>query len=270
MTKIKGASYLIDSHAHLNSYDTEEIQMIINECNEKNIKIIHTISTNLKEIKEIQLIAEKYNNVIYSIGVHPLYIEENSFKSEDVFSTLIKLSTNKKVVSIGETGLDLFKNEISLSTQIKYFEKHIEACQETNLPIVIHSRDADSFLLDIISSKIKEKTFNGVMHCFTSSKETAFKMIDLGFLISASGIITFPKSSELRDTFENIPLDKLLIETDAPYLAPNKYRGKKNYPYYIVETAKTLASIKDISFDEISYITTENFLKIFKKSNIVI
>ncbi|MDZ5761545.1 TatD family hydrolase [Lyticum sinuosum] len=197
-----------------------------------------------------------------SVGLHPLYVHEEKIPTVD---DIIKLTDNKNIIGIGETGLDYYRctNSESIALQHASFEAHIIAAQETGLPIIVHTRDAEDDTISIIKKYIKTKKFSGVIHCFTGSEILAREMIDIGFGISASGIVTFKNAKEIQKIFTMIPLDSILLETDSPYLAPIPYRGKNNEPSYIKEIALFLANLRQISFDDICNVTTSNFYRIF-------
>ena len=182
-------------------------------------------------------------------------------------SAMQKLNLNKKIIGIGETGLDFYYNHSEKKDQIKSFEEHINAAKEKKIPLIVHTRSAEKETLEIIKSHKKEGDFKLLIHCFTGSKRFAFDLLDLGAFISASGVITFKKSEELANTFKEIPNDKILVETDAPYLAPVPLRGKSNEPSYIIHTVKFLSALKKITFEELSNITTKNFFNLFGDLN---
>ena len=187
--------------------------------------------------------------------------------NETVIKRIYENSNNAKFIGIGETGLDFFYNHSDKKSQIQSFEKHIEISQDLSLPLIIHMREAEEDTVRIIKHKIKSKNFNGVIHCFTGTQKFADEMIELGFYISASGIITFKKSDELRSVFKSISNNRLLIETDSPYLSPEPLRGKINQPSHIIHTIKKLAEIRNTDYDHIVSITNENFFKLFTKIN---
>ena len=172
---------------------------------------------------------------------------------------------NKKIIGIGETGLDFYYNYSDKKDQIKCFEEHIIAAQNLQIPLIVHTRNAESETLEILKKKLNKKNFKILIHCFTGSKDFAFKLLDLGAYISASGVVTFKKSSDLANTFKLMPNNKILVETDSPYLAPVPLRGKPNEPSYIIHTVKFLSELKKLSFDEFSNITTQNFFTLFGK-----
>ena len=257
---------IIDSHCHLN-YEPLSVSLkdTINRANKEGIKYLLTISTEDKSFKTILKILEEFNCVYGTYGIHPH--EAKNHKSIEVKDIIKKIYTNKKIIGIGESGLDFHYNYSEKSEQIKCFEEHIAAAQETKLPIIVHTRSAEQETLEILKRRKSEKDFKILIHCFTGSKKFAFNLLDLDAYISASGVITFKKSVELANTFKEIPNERILVETDAPYLAPVPLRGKPNEPSYIIHTIKFLSKIKNLSFEEFSNITTENFFKLFGKLN---
>ena len=257
---------IIDSHCHLN-YEPLSVSLkdTINRANKEGIKYLLTISTEDKSFKKILKILEEFNCVYGTYGIHPH--EAKNHKSIEVKDIIKKIYTNKKIIGIGESGLDFHYNHSEKNEQIKCFEEHIAAAQETKLPIIVHTRSAEQETLEILKRRKSEKDFKILIHCFTGSKKFAFNLLDLDAYISASGVITFKKSVELANTFKEIPNERILVETDAPYLAPVPLRGKPNEPSYIIHTIKFLSKIKNLSFEEFSNITTENFFKLFGKLN---
>ena len=175
------------------------------------------------------------------------------------------MNKNKKIIGIGESGLDFYYNHSDKKDQIKCFEEHITASQKTQLPLIVHTRNAEADTLEILKKRLIEKDFKILIHCFTGSEEFAFKLIDLGAYISASGVVTFKKSDNLANTFKKLPNDRILVETDSPYLAPAPLRGKPNEPSYIIHTVKFLSKLKDLSFEDFSDITSKNFFRLFGK-----
>lgn len=257
---------IIDSHCHL-TYEPMLSSLVetIGRANKGGVSYMLTISTEHKSFNKILEITNSYNCVYGTYGIHPHEAKSHkNIKSSDIIENL-KLS--KKIIGIGETGLDFHYNHSNKADQIHCFEKHISASQETQLPLIIHSRSAEDDMLQILKRRINEKNFKFLIHCFTGSRDFAFKLLDLGAYISASGVITFKKSKDLASIFKDIPNERILVETDAPYLSPVPYRGKPNEPSYIVHTVKFLSQIKDIPFDKFSNVTTDNFFKLFGKLN---
>ncbi len=257
---------LVDSHCHLDypDYDDEGLEAIIKRAQEQGVEKFLTISTNLPVFDKVLAVAKKFPNVVYcTVGTHPHHAGEEpemDFSRDDI----IKLTHHKEVVGIGETGLDYFYEHSLKDEQKQGLIKHIEASLETDLPLVVHTRDADEDLIDILKNTSEGK-LRGVIHCFSGGKDLARAALDLGFYISVSGIITFKKTDELREAVKYVPMDRLLVETDCPFLAPVPYRGKRNEPAYVTHTAMTLSELKEITIDEVSDITTKNFFNLFNK-----
>ena len=253
---------IIDSHCHLD-YEplSKDIDQVINRAKKEGVKFFLTIGTEDNGFSKILDITNKYKEVFCSYGIHPH--EAKNHKSINREKIIKKVNLNKKIIGIGETGLDFFYNHSDEKDQIKLFIEHIKAAQETNLPLIVHTRSAENKTIEILQSELKNKSFKILIHCFTGSKDFSKKLINIGAYISASGIITFKKSEDLAKTFKAIPNDRILIETDSPYLAPVPYRGKSNEPSYIVKTAKFLSDLKNIKFEEFTNITTNNFFKLF-------
>ena len=255
---------IIDSHCHLNY---EPISLSISEtiqrANKDGVKYLLTISTEDKSFDKILNIINNNKCVYGSYGIHPHEAKNHqSIKSIDIIN---KVNSNKKIIGIGESGLDFYYNYSHKKDQIKCFEEHISAAQETQRPLIVHTRNAEIDTFEILDKKLKKKNFKILIHCFTGSKEFAFKLLDLGAYISASGVVTFKKSVDLANTFKNLPNDRILVETDSPYLSPVPLRGKPNEPSNIVHTVKFLSKLKEISFEDFCSITTRNFFNLFGK-----
>ncbi|MFQ3307021.1 MAG: TatD DNase family protein [Candidatus Midichloriaceae bacterium] len=257
---------IVDSHCHLDFEQlSSDIAGVIQRADEANVKVMQTICTKISEFEKIHSIAKKYTNIFCSVGNHPLNLnEEGLVKNSDI----IKLTKKEKVIGIGETGLDFHYSKDNKQLQTKSFEEHIIAAQTTSLPLIIHTREADQETVDILEHHMKEAPFSAVIHCFTASKWLAFKCLDMGLYISASGIITFKNATDIQETFKQIPIDRILIETDAPFLAPIPFRGKTNEPSYLKHTALFLANLLNKPFEEISLQTTKNFFSLFTKAKI--
>ncbi len=257
---------IIDSHCHL-TYEpmSKDLDETINKANKNGVKFMLTISTEDKSFEQILKIINGYKSVYGTYGIHPH--EAKLHKHIDGPHIINKVNQNKKIIGIGETGLDFYYNHSEKKDQIYSFEEHISAAQEKNLPLIVHTRSAEKETLQILEKHSKKKETKILIHCFTGTREFAFKLLDLGAYISASGVVTFNKSQDLADIFRDIPNEKILVETDAPYLAPVPLRGKPNEPSNIIHTVKFLSKIKNLSFDEFSKITTNNFFNLFGKLN---
>ncbi len=255
---------IIDSHCHL-TYEpmSSSLDETIKRANMEGVEYLLTISTEDKSYHKILDILKKYDCVFGTYGIHPHEAKNHlKIKSKNIIE---KVKQSKKIIGIGETGLDFHYNHSNKTDQITSFLEHIEASKDTNLPLIIHTRNAEEDTLKILRESNKKKDLKILIHCFTGSKDFAFKLIDLGAYISASGVITFKKSIELAETFKELPNNRILVETDAPYLAPVPLRGKPNEPSYIINTVKFLSNLKKISFNEFSEITSKNFFNLFGK-----
>ena len=259
-------SILIDTHCHLN-YGEMGInqQETINNSKKNNVKGILHISVKMQEWDNSQKTAHRYDNVWYSIGVHPCNIKESEHflpKSQDI----IKYIYDEKAIAIGECGLDYFYDDTNKELQQHYFIEHIKAGQKTGIPIVVHTRDAQDDTIRILKEQYLKKPFKAVIHCFTGDEKLLQEALNLGFYISASGIVTFKNSIQLQETIKKCPLNKLLLETDSPYLSPIPMRGKPNFPAHIKYTAKFMSELLNISYKELSAQTTNNFFNLFNKA----
>ena len=251
---------MIDSHCHLDHEPLfSDLSNIIKRSKDVGIEKLLTISTSFDSFSKIKEIV-KQDEIIYgTIGIHPHESEKDIIKLDEIIKNF---QENDKIIGIGETGLDFYYNNSDKEKQISSFIRHIEASIKTNAPLIIHSRNAEKETYDILND-YKDKNLKILMHCFTGSKKFSEKLLMLNDYFSASGIITFKNANELQDTFKSLPLDKILIETDSPFLAPVPNRGKKNEPSFIDFTATKLAEIKEISKSELIKITTSNFNKLF-------
>ncbi len=257
--------FLVDSHCHLNFPDfKDDLEQVVSRAIDSGVKYMQTICTEMAEFDEVYSIANRYDNIFCSVGVHP----NDSGKQEiaDV-KELIQKAKLPKVIGIGETGLDYYYETSDKKIQQESFLNHIEAAQEADLPIIVHTRDADEDTARILENAVKRKQLRGVLHCFTSSRELALKAIDIGFYISFSGILTFKSAKNLHDLAKEIPLSRILVETDAPYLAPVPNRGKRNEPAFTADTARFLANLRQESYDKICEQTSKNFFTLFNKAN---
>jgi TatD DNase family protein len=255
---------IIDSHCHL---EYEPISLALDEtisrANKDGVKFLLTISTTDDSLKKILKIISDFDCVYGTYGIHPHEAKNHqNIKSAEIIN---KINLSKKIIGIGETGLDFYYNHSEKKDQMKCFEEHITAAQLSNSPLIVHTRSAEAETLELLKKKKKEKDFKILIHCFTGSREFAFKLLDLDSYISASGVITFKKSKDLASTFKDIPNNRILVETDSPYLAPVPLRGKINEPSYIIHTVKFLSELKKINFKDFSEITTNNFFNLFGK-----
>ncbi len=253
---------MIDSHCHLDHTPLfETLTDVLIRSKEVGITKLLTICTTLDSFEKIKIIIEKDQMIYGTFGIHP-HETENNFVTKETIIKCVK--ENNKIIGIGETGLDFFYNHSDKDKQIKSFKVHIEASIDLNIPIIIHSRDAEVETFKILNL-YKNKNLKILMHCFTGSLEFSKKLLTLNASFSASGIITFKNSPDLQKTFKTIPLEKLIIETDSPFLAPIPMRGKKNEPSFIKYTLSKLALLKDVSDEKMTLITTNNFNKLFFK-----
>ena len=254
---------LIDSHCHLDFPDlAAELNAVVARARAAGIARVVTISTRVARHAEVLAIAERFPDVFCSVGTHPHHAHEELDVTVD---DLVARARHPTVVAIGEAGLDYYYDRSPREEQTQVFRTHIAAARETGLPLVIHTRDADDDTARILEEETGQGTFVAVLHCFTGGPDLARRAIALGHFISFTGILTFKPSTALRAIAAELPADRILVETDAPYLAPMPYRGKRNEPAYVVETAKMLAETRGVSFDEIARQTSENFFRLFHK-----
>tara|TARA_B100001093_G_C26786351_1_gene996874 strand:+ start:485 stop:1246 length:762 start_codon:yes stop_codon:yes gene_type:complete len=251
---------MIDSHCHLDHEPLmSDLSNVIKRSKAVGIKKLLTISTSFESFSKIKNLVNKDPMIYGTVGIHPHETETNTIKSDQIIENL---KINTKIIGIGETGLDFYYNNSHKEKQISSFTEHIEAAIKTNIPLIIHSRNAENETFEILN-KYKASKPKILMHCFTGSKIFAEKLLTLNSYFSASGIITFKNSIDLQNTFKSLPSDKILIETDSPYLAPVPNRGKKNEPSFIDYTAQKLAEIRDIPKEKVIELTTDNFNKLF-------
>ena len=265
----------IDSHCHLTHDMIREHATpdeMIKRAHDNNVQGMTIINCRMAdEFETIYAAAKPHKNVWVTLGTHPHDASKTTEKSISFDDMLNRVETNDKIIGIGESGLDYFYDYATPDDQADSFRKHIRVCMATDLPIVIHARDADEDIIKIIKEEQAanpSKILRGVMHCFSSSRWMMEQAVALGFYISASGMITFKKSEELRQIFKDVPLDRLLVETDSPFLAPDPYRGKTNEPAYVMHTGAKLAEIKGVSVDEMANITTKNFFNLFTRAKL--
>jgi TatD DNase family protein len=254
---------LVDSHCHLDFLDfASELDAVVARARAAGIGRLVTICTRVRKHAQVLAVAEKFPEIFCSVGTHP----HNAYEELDIDAkALIALTKNSKVVAIGEAGLDYHYDNSPRAAQTQGLRQHIAAARETGLPLVIHAREADADMARILEEESGKGAFPAVLHCFTGGRDLAMRAIGLGHYVSFTGILTFKNSQSLRDIAAELPADRILVETDAPYLAPLPYRGKRNEPAYVVETAKVLAETRGVSPDEIARQTTENFFRLFNK-----
>ena len=254
---------LVDSHCHLDFPDfADELDDVVDRARAAGVVRMVTISTRVKRFDQVRAIAERYDEVYCSIGTHPHNAEEEIDITVD---HLIRIAAHPKVVAIGEAGLDFFYDHSPRELQAKSLHVHIEAARETGLPLVIHSRDADAEMADILEDEAGKGAFPILLHCFSSGPELARRAVALGAYVSFSGILTFKTADQLRAIAGDLPADRLLVETDAPYLAPVPMRGKRNEPAFVAHTAAMLAAATGRTVEQVGRITTENFFRLFAK-----
>ena len=255
---------ITDSHCHLDFPDFDgKVGEFLERAASAGVHRVVTICTRLKNEATVRTLAEENVPVFYAAGTHPMSAAEEPMAS---VQDLVDLSTHPKMVGIGETGLDYHYTVETKSVQQDSLRIHIEAAQETGLPLIIHSRDADDDMAAILSEHAQDRPYSCVMHCFSSGPGLAERAVELGFYLSMSGIAAFPKSQALRDIFAAAPLDRILVETDAPYLAPPPYRGKRNEPAYVAHTAQAGADVFGLDYPEFAAATEANFERLFSKA----
>ena len=255
---------ITDSHCHLDFSDFDgNLRETVEKAKRSGVGRMVTICTQLKDEPKVRNIAEKFKCVLYAAGTHPMNAHNQPMIS---VPDLLEIAKHPKFVGIGETGLDYYYTSETKKDQKKSLLLHIEAAQRSKLPLIIHSRSADKDIAEILESEFKNAEFTCVMHCFSSGRDLAIKMLNLGFFLSMSGIITFPKSNKLRDIFSIAPIDQVLVETDSPYLAPPPYRGKRNEPAYVTFTAQKGAEIFNTSYENFVNQLEKNFERLFSKA----
>jgi TatD DNase family protein len=254
---------LVDSHCHLDFPDfADELDGVVSRAREAGVSRIVSISTRVRQQAGLLAIAERFPDVYCSVGTHPHHAHEELDIGAEA---LVAATKHPKVVAIGEAGLDYFYDNSPREAQEQGFRAHVAAARITGLPLVIHSRDADDDMARILEEEMAKGAFPAVLHCFTGGRDLAMRAIALGLYISFTGILTFKKSDALRAIATDLPADRILVETDAPYLAPGKFRGKRNEPSYVVETAKVLAETRGVSLEVAARETTDNFFRLFSK-----
>lgn len=255
---------LVDSHCHLDFPEfAPELTDVVSRASAAGVGACVSIGTHLSGFPRVREIAEEFPNIFCSVGIHPHDSEKEPLESSE---PLVELAQHRKVVGIGETGLDFYYNHSARDAQIANFRAHIAAARSTGLPLIVHTRDADDETIEVLRQEMGKGAFSGLIHCFTGTQKLADAALELGFYISVSGIMTFKKSDALRGVLATVPLDRLLVETDAPYLAPTPYRGKRNEPAFVALTAQAMAELKSVPFEELSLATTDNFFRLFSRA----
>jgi TatD DNase family protein len=256
---------IVDSHCHLDFPDfAAELDDVVARARAAGVGRLVTIGTRVRRSGQVRAIAERFEDVFCSVGTHP----HNAGEEADVtLDELLAAADHPKVVAIGEAGLDYHYDTAPRDAQAAGFRLHIEAARRTGLPLVIHARDADEDVAAILEEESGKGAFGFVLHCFTAGPELARRAVALGGYVSFSGILTFKSGAPLRAIAASLPADRVLVETDAPYLAPNSHRGKRNEPSYVVETAHILGEARGVSFDEIAALTTQNFFRLFSRAS---
>jgi TatD DNase family protein len=255
---------LVDSHCHLDFPDlAPRLAAVIAAAAQAGVGRMVTISTQVRRADVYRALAEAHRSVLCTVGTHPHNAAE---EPDTAVSELVRLAEHPRCVAIGESGLDYYYDKSPREVQKRVFRTHIAAARDTGLPLVIHARDADADMIAILTEEMRVGRYDAVLHCFSSGAELASVGVELGFYISFSGILTFRKSDELRRIAALVPRERLLVETDAPYLAPEPHRGRTNEPAYVMHTARVLADVIGVSEDEVARITTANFYRLFRKA----
>jgi len=257
---------LVDSHCHLDfpDYAEEGATAVVARAAERGVGYMQTICTHISKFDQVCAIAEQFPNVFCSVGVHPHHSNEEA--EQTTTAQIVKLAAHPKCIGIGEAGLDYFYDYSPREKQTEVFRQHIHACLETGLPLIVHSRDAEDDTIRVIEEIRAGAALKVLLHCFSSSHAMAMRALELGYHFSFSGIVTFPKSIEVQHTVRDVPLSRMLVETDAPFLAPPPYRGKRNEPAYVLHVAEKITELKAISLAEVAKATTENFFNLFDKA----
>ena len=255
---------LVDSHCHLDYLPRgPERDAVITRARQAGVGAMVTIGTKITEFPEVRAIAEAEPDVWCSVGIHP---HEAAAEPVTSAETLAHLARHPRVIGIGEAGLDFYYEHSPRERQVSVFRTHAEAARSSGLPLIVHTRDADEETAEILAEEAGKGPLTGVIHCFSTGRELAEKALQIGFLISLSGIVTFKNAEPLRQIVRDLPLDRILVETDSPYLAPVPKRGKQNEPAFLVHTANEVARLKGLSVDELSRVTTANFYRLFAKA----
>jgi TatD DNase family protein len=257
---------LVDTHCHLDfpDFQSEGTAAIVARAAEQGVQYMQTISTHISKFDQIKSIAEQFPNVFCSVGVHPHHSNEPA--EQTTTAEIVKLAQHPKCIGIGEAGLDYYYDYSPRDKQAEVFRQHIHACLETGLPLVVHTRDAEDDTIKVIEETRAGAPLKVLLHCFSSSHAMAMRALELGYYFSFSGIVTFPKSLEVQQAARDVPLDRMMVETDAPFLAPSPYRDKRNEPAYTRHVAEKIAELKGITLEEVAAATTDNFFRIFDKA----
>ena len=255
---------LVDHHCHLDFPQfAEDLDSVVARARAVGVGSLVTISTHIRRFETYKAIAEAHEDIFFTVGTHP----HNAHEELDIpVEEIVRLSQHPKCVAVGEAGLDYYYQNSPREAQAEGFRRHIAAARETGLPLVIHTRDADEDTAAILSEEHAKGAFPAVLHCFTGGRDLALRAVELGLYVSFSGVITFKKADALREIAAQLPLERVLVETDAPYLAPVPFRGKTNEPSYVVHTAQALADAREISLGELAAATTENFFRLYTKA----
>jgi TatD DNase family protein len=256
---------LVDSHCHLDYYKEEdgELDAVVARARAAGVATMVTIGTRISEFDRVRAIAERYDDVYCTVGIHP---HEAASEPDIGVERLVELTKHPKVIGIGETGLDFYYDHSPRDRQVEVFRTHIAAARAAGVPLIVHSRGADAETAEVLRSSAGDGVLCGLIHCFSTTRQLSDKALEIGFMISLSGILTFKNASELRDIAQEIPIDRLLVETDAPYLAPVPHRGKRNEPAFVAHTANHLAELRGVSPAEVAAATTANFFRLFAKA----
>ncbi|MCB2081372.1 MAG: TatD family hydrolase [Rickettsiales bacterium] len=253
---------LVDSHCHLNYPQIGALQEVVGRAEAVGVRVLQTICTKMHEFPDVLAIAEQFPHVYASVGIHPHEAGNERVTTQEI----VERAQHSKVIGIGESGLDYYYEHSPREAQAESFRQHIAASRETGCPLIVHTRDADEDTIAILEDEQEKGAFSFLIHCFSSSDYLANQSVELGGYISLSGILTFKKAEALRESAKHLPLERLLVETDAPYLAPVPYRGKPCEPAYTRYTAECLAELRGISYEEVAKATTDNFFRLFTKA----
>ncbi len=256
---------LVDSHCHLDYYKEEdgELDAVLDRARAAGVATMVTIGTRISEFDRVRRIAERYDDVYCTVGIHP---HEAASEPEIDVAGLVELTRHPKVIGIGETGLDFYYDHSPRERQVEVFRTHIAAARKAGLPLVVHSRNADVETAELLQAGAAGGALRGLIHCFSTTRQLSDKATEIGFFVSLSGILTFKNAVELREIAREIPIEHLLVETDAPYLAPVPHRGKRNEPAFVAHTANHLAELRGMAPADLAAATTANFFRLFTKA----